>query len=133
LNRTGIVSRTFTGRLGNFSGGFPGLFNGTRGGAASTGSATIAITLNFKDSFSRNQLQAFTVPATVKTASQLSGGQTSNLQSGSSDSAELTYIAYAVVAAVAATFVVGAFMLRRYRAKRFASLPPESRGEQSVI
>jgi hypothetical protein len=34
---------------------------------------------------------------------------------------------------VVAVFVVGTFMLRRYRARRLAALPPEHRGEQSVI
>jgi preprotein translocase subunit SecD len=51
----------------------------------------------------------------------------------SSTSPELADIAYGVVAAIGATLVVGAFMLRRYRTKRFASMPAQDKGEQSVI
>ena len=127
---------TFTGtfsRNGSFPGEFPGITNGTRPGAVTAGSTSIAITLSFKDSFGTNRVQPFSVPTTVRTASQLSGGQTTAVTTTTSNAAELTDIAYGVVGAVAATFVVGAFMLRRHRAKKFASLPPESRGEQSVI
>jgi uncharacterized membrane protein len=134
FNRSAISSRVFSGGAGgNFSGGFPGLINGSRSGGPSAGSVNIAITLTYKDSFSKSQLQAFTVPATVKTASQLSGGPTTTVGTTSSNSGELRYVAYGVVIAVLAVLVGGAFMLRRYRAKRFASLPPEHRGEQSVI
>ncbi len=127
-------SRTITGGAGNFRngsfpGGVPGLANGTR---AAAGSANIAITLNYKDTFSRNQAQAFTVPTTVRTASELSAGQTV-LRASSSGPSELTYIAYGVVAALVLTLVVGAFMVRRQRAKRMASIPADQRGEQAVI
>jgi hypothetical protein len=132
---TSVTSRAFPGRAGNFTrngsspAGFPGFFNRT----ASAGSVTIAIALSFKDGFSKTQLQSFTVPTTVKSASQLASGRTPTTQGASSGVSELTYIAYGVVAAVGATVVVGAFMLRRYRAKKFANLPAEQRGEQSVI
>jgi len=89
--------------------------------------------LSFKDSFSKTQAQSFNVPTTVKSASQLSAGRTLTTQGNSSGEPELTYLAYGVVAAMGASLVVGAFMLRRYRAKRFASLPSEQKGEQSVI
>jgi hypothetical protein len=132
FTRTGTGSRSFSGAPGGF-GGFPGIVNGTRVGAASAGAATIAITLTFKNSFSQNQAQAFSVATTVKTASQLPGGASTAVTTTPSSNAELKDIAYGVVAAVAATLFVGAFMVRRYRAKKLASLPPEHRGEQSVI
>jgi len=121
-------SRTVTGNPGSFPGGLRGL----NGSGAAEGSANIAITLSFKDSFSKSQVQSFTVPTTVRSASQLLSGQTTPRTSSSSNS-ELTDIAYGIVAALAGTLVVGAFMLRRYRAKRMASLPAEGRGEQAVI
>ena len=136
FSRTSTISRSFTlggGGAGNFPGGFPGVGNLTRPGAANPGAANIAITLTFKDSFSKGQLQAFTIPTTVRTAGQLSSGQTTAVQTTSSGGKELRYVAYGVVAAIAAAFVLGALMLRRHRAKKFASLPPEIRGEQSVI
>jgi len=133
---TSTASRTFPGRAGNFTrngslpGGFRGIFNATRGGTAS---ANLTIALTFKDGFSNNQLRSFTVPATVKSASELSSSRNLTSQGSSSGGSELTDVAYGVVAAVGATVVVGAFMLRRYRARRMAGLPPEQRGEQSVI
>jgi hypothetical protein len=143
VTRTSSASRSSIGPGGNFTrtfsvnntfpGGFPGITNGTRSGAVSAGPATIAITLSFKDSFGTTRVQPFTIPTTVRSASQLSGGLTTTVQTTSSSNSELIDIAYGVVAAVAATLVVGAFMLRSHRAKKFASLPPENRGEQSVI
>jgi hypothetical protein len=137
------TSVTRTSRSGNFSRGFPGNFsipggfagfgNGSRGAAGAGTSADIAISLTFKDNFGGNRVQAFTVPATVKTASQLSAGLPTTTSGSSSGNTELKYIAYGVVAAVAVTLVVGAFMTRRYRARRLASIPPDQRGEQSVI
>jgi len=120
---------------GNFSlpGGFGGFGGfGNRSSAGAGASVDIAISLSFKDSFGKTRAQAFTVPTTVKTASQLSTGPPTAVSSSSSDT-QLKDIAYGVVAAVAATLVVGGFMARRYRARRLASLPPEQRGEQSVI
>jgi hypothetical protein len=135
FNRTliGNTSRTFS-RNGSFpAGGFPGGFlNGTRGAGSGT-SANIAISLTFKDTFGDNKVQAFTVPTTVKTAAELSGGLGTTTSTASSSNAELKDIAYGVVAVVAATLIVGAFMTRRYRSKRRASLPSDQRGEQSVI
>jgi hypothetical protein len=69
----------------------------------------------------------------VKSASQLSANRPLTTQGSSSGGSDLVDLAYGVVAAVGATLVVGAFMLRRYRAKRFANLPEEQRGERSVI
>lgn len=110
--------------------GFPGL-----GGANSSSSASvnIAISLSFKDTFGNNRVQAFTVPTTVKTASQLGAGSTAVSTSSGTSSADMQYVAYAVVAAVVVVLVVGAVLARRYRERKLASLPPEQRGEQSVI
>lgn len=129
-------SRTISGNFtfpGNFSipGGFAGF--GNRSSAGAGASVDIAISLSFKDSFGNGKVQAFTVPTTVKTASQLSNGAATTVSSSSSSDTELKDIAYGVVAVVAATLLVGGLMARRYRAKRLASLPPEQRGEQSVI
>jgi hypothetical protein len=130
-SRSGNFSRTFP---GNFSlpGGFSGFGNGSRGAAAGA-AVNIAISLSFKDTFGNSRVQPFTVPTTVKTASQLSTGLPTSVSSSSSGNTGLKYIAYGVVAVVAATLVIGAFMTRRYRAKRLASIPPDQRGEQSVI
>jgi hypothetical protein len=129
-SRSGNFSRTFP---GNFSlpGGFGGFGNGSRGAAGAA--VNIAISLSFKDTFGNGRVQAFTVPTTVKTASQLSTGLPTTVSNSSSGNTELKYIAYGVVVVVAATLVVGAFITRRYRARRLASIPPDQRGEQSVI
>jgi hypothetical protein len=146
-NTTGFANSTSvtrTSRSGNFSRGFPGNFslpggfagfNGSRGaaGAGAGTSANIAISLTFKDNFGGNRVQAFTVPTTVKTASQLSTGLPTTTSGSSSTNTELKYIAYGVVVVVVVTLVVGAFMTRRYRARRLASIPLDQRGEQSVI
>jgi len=129
-SRSGNFSRTFPGNF-SFPGGFGGFGNGSRGAAAGA-AVNIAISLSFKDTFGNGRVQAFTVPTTVKTASQLPTGLPTTVSSSSGNN-ELKYIAYGVVAVVAATLVVGAFMTRRYRAKRLASIPPDQRGEQSVI
>lgn len=134
----GSVSRTFT---GSFSvSGFPGAGNVTRGfpggfgNSTSTGaSATIALDLTYKDTFGNNQAMTFNLPTTVKTAGQLTTGVATTLSSGSSTDTELKMVAYATVGAVILVLVAGAFMLRRYRTKRLASLPPDQRGEASVI
>ena len=132
LSRTGTVSRSFTfGGGAGGAGGFPG-FNITRGSTAA-GSATIVVTLTYKDSFSRDQVTPFTVPTTIKTLGQLSNGQTTTFSTGSTGTSEDQYIAYGVVAAVVVVLVVGALMVRRHRARAFANLTPEQRGEQSVI
>ncbi|MDA4122194.1 MAG: NEW3 domain-containing protein [Thaumarchaeota archaeon] len=135
FSRSFNSSRTISGNFtfpGNFTipGGFGGF--GNRSSAGAGASVDIAISLSFKDNFGNGKVQAFTVPTTVKTASQLSGGVATTVSSSSSDT-QLKDIAYGVVAVVAATLVVGGFMARRYRAKRLASLPPDQRGEQSVI
>jgi hypothetical protein len=138
-------SRSFTGFAGGFNRttlgngtltGFPGLLTGTLGIAGSTGAgaATIALTLSYKDTFGNVKTQGFSVATTIKTASQLGDGSATTFSTGkTSGNDDLTDIAYGVVALVAATFVVGALMLRRYRKNKFASMPQESRGEQSVI
>ena len=136
FSRSFNFSRTISGNFtlpGNFSvpGGFAGFGNRTSAGAGT--SVDIAISLSFKDSFGNNKVQAFTVPTTVKTASQLGTGLPTTVSSSSSSDDQLKDIAYGVVAVVAATVVIGGFMARRYRARRLASLPPEQRGEQSVI
>jgi len=98
------------------------------------GPATISLTLTYKDTFGTSQLQSFPVATTIRSTSQLSGGGgVTTVSIASSSNGELTDIAYTVVGVVLATLVVGAFMVRRYRAKAIASLPPEHRGEQSVI
>jgi len=135
FSRVANFTRTFSGNF-SFPGGFPGLGNVTRsgaGGAAEAGSATIALTLNYKNTFGSNQAQAFPVSTTVKTASQLAGGAPTTIATSTSGNSELVDIAYGVVAALAATLVVGAVMVRRHRAKKIASIPPDQRGEQSVI
>ncbi|MGH9917428.1 MAG: hypothetical protein ACRD6W_00935, partial [Nitrososphaerales archaeon] len=62
-----------------------------------------------------------------------SGGSTTGVSKDSTSTSELQYVAYGVVAVVAAVLVVGGFMARRYRTKRLASVPQEQRAEQSVI
>ena len=91
------------------------------------------LTLSYKDGFSANQVYSFSIPTTVKTASQLVGNGgtvTTTTQTASVD--YTSYVAYGVVAAVAATIVAGGFLLRRYRSKRLANVPQEME-EKSVI
>lgn len=136
--RTFSRSGNFT-RIGNFTlpanfsfpAGFGGVGNFTRGATGS--SVTIALSLTYMDTFGKSHIKAFTVPATVETQSELSGGDTTPVSTGSSSSSELKDIAYGVVAAVVVVLLVGAFMARRYRVKRLASLPQEQKAEQSVI
>ena len=45
----------------------------------------------------------------------------------------LVCAALGVILALVAVLVAGSFMLRRYRSRRLANLPPDQRGEQSVI
>jgi len=129
---SGNFTRVFSGN-GSFPTGFPIVTNGTQPGAVSAGPATIALTLSYKDTFGKTQAQSFGVATTVKSASQLSSGAPTTVSTTTSSNTELIDVAYGVVVAVVATLLVGAVMLRRYRAKRIASLPPEHRGEQSVI
>jgi len=128
------------GRFGNFSnifagnGSTPGGFaRGFNGSLASGASVSLQLTLSYKDGFSKNQGQSFSVRTAVKTASQLFGGGVSSTPQVSSGPDYLTYLAYGVVAAVAVTLVAGALLLRRYRARRLANLPQEERGEPTVI
>ena len=132
VSRSFNSSRTIPGNF-TFPGGFGGFGNGSRAAAGAGASVSIAISLTFKDSFGNNKVQAFTVPTTVKTASQLSSGLPTGTSTTSSGNQGLKYLAYGVVAAVAAALVVGGFMARRYRAKRLAAVPQDQRGEQSVI
>ncbi len=136
FSRSFNSSRTISGNFtlpGNFSipGGFAGF--GNRSSSAAGTSVDIALGLSFKDSFGNNRVQAFTVPTTVKTASQLFGGSVSTTRQVSSGPDYLTYLAYGVVAAVAVTLVGGALVLRRYRARRLANLPEHEREEPTVI
>lgn len=101
--------------------------------AASGASVNIAITLTYMDTFGKTHVQAFTVPTTVRTASELSASIAPTVSSSSSSNTELKDIAYGVVAAVVVVLLVGAFMARRYRARKLASIPAEQREEQSVI
>ena len=138
FSRSFNSSRTTSGNFtlpANFSvpggfAGFGGLGNRSSGGGASV---DIAISLTFKDSFGNNKVQAFTVPTTEKTASQLFGGGVSTTTQVSSGPDYLTYLAYGVVAAVAVVLVAGALMLRRYRARRLPNLPGQEREEPAVI
>jgi uncharacterized membrane protein len=123
-------------RTGNFS--LPAGFNGTLFGRNSTspasGVAIITLTLSYKDSFGSDQTQRFPVSTTILPASALTSGSGFQTGStGSSKSSELTDIAYGVVGVIAASLIVGTLMLRRYRGRRLASLPTESRGDRSVI
>jgi len=127
----GNFTRTFAGN-GTVPVGIPGTTNATRA-TISAGAATISLTLTYKDTFGTSQLQSFPVATTIRSASQLSGGAITTVTTAPSSNGELKDIAYGVVAVVLATLVVGAFMLRRHRSKKIASLPPEQRGDQSVI
>jgi len=127
--RFGNFSNIFAGN-GSIPGGFAGAINGSRASAASV---NLQLMLSYKDGFSKNQAQSFSVRTAVKAASQLFGGSVSSTPQVSSGPDYLTYLAYGVVAAVAVTLVAGALMLRRYRARRLANLPEQERGEPAVI
>ena len=132
------TSRTFTGsfsRNGTFVTGGPGTFGGTRPSTGANGSASIVLSLNYKDGFSANQVYTFSVPTTVKTASQLvGGGGAITTTTKTTTSVDYTsYVAYGVVAAIVVIFVAGAFLLRRYRSKRLANMPQQDFEEKSVI
>jgi hypothetical protein len=132
FSRSFNASRTISGNF-SFPGGFGGLGGFGNRSAASGTAVNIALSLTYKDTFGDNHVQAFTVPTTVKTASELSGGLTTTVSSSSSSNSELKDIAYGVVVVVVVVLVVGTFMARRYRARKLASIPADQRGEQSVI
>ncbi len=131
------TSRTLTGsfsRNSSFVPGGAGTFGVGRTSTGANASASIVLTLNYKDGFSANQVFAFTVPTTVKTASQLVGaGGTVTTTKTTTSVDYTTYVAYGAVAAVAVTIVVGGFLMRRYRSKRFANMPQQDIEEKSVI
>lgn len=120
---------------GNFSlppGGFPGAFNRSSSGSSGN-TVDIALSLSYKDTFGSTKLQAFTVPTTVKSASQLAGSGPTTFSTSPSGGAGLRVVAYGVVVVLAVALVGGALMLRRHRARAFARLPPEGRGDESVF
>ncbi len=132
-SRTGSFTNVFS-RNGSLVSGFAGGIAGGRAASGANGTTLIVVTLTYKDGFSNNQAQSFTVPTTVKTASQLSGGGgTFTAPKATSTTSYLTYIAYGVVGAVVVILVVGAVLLRRYRGKRLADMPQQDAGEKSVI
>ena len=137
VSNSAVTSRTLTGsfsRNSSFFTGGPGTFGGSRASSGANGSVSIVLTLSYKDGFSANQVYAFTVPTAIKTVSQLVGGGGTVTTTKTTSSVDYTtYIAYGVVAAVAVTFVAGAFLLRRYRSKRLANMPHEDIEEKSVI
>jgi len=143
-SRTAITSRTFTGpfsfsgsftRNGSVISGFPGGFGGRGAAAGANGSSVnLVLSLNYMDSFDNNLAHAFTVPTTLKTASQLAVGGGTRVTTAVSSGPDLTtYIAYGVLAAICVVLVAGAVLLRRYRAKRLANMPLLESGEKSVI
>jgi len=94
----------------------------------------LVLSLNYMDSFDNNLAHAFTVPTTLKTASQLAVGGGTRVTTAVSSGPDLTtYIAYGVLAAICVVLVAGAVLLRRYRAKRLANMPLLESGEKSVI
>lgn len=132
-NKTTVVGGPGNPRNGSFPGGFPRAFNSTRSAGGAAGTANIAIALTFKDSFSKNQAQSFTVPTTIRSASELAARSFASTGNSSANGPMLTDVAYGVIGAIAATVIVGAVMLKRHRTKKMASLPPDQRGEQAVI
>lgn len=141
FTRTGTGARSFSGTFsrsftfnGTLPGGFLG-FNSTGTGVngsstASTGVASVALTLTYQDSFGSAKSSSFSLATTIKSASQLGSGSLALSTTASSSGGELTDIAYGVVGLVVAVLVVGVILVRRYRADKIGNLPLE---EKSVI
>ena len=96
---------------------------------ATSSRANVTISVSYEDSLGNTGEYAASIPTTLRSASQLAGNQVVS-SSSASDSGQLPYLEYGVIALLAVVAIVGAIYVRRQRA---ASAPVKDNSDSGVI